>query len=65
MASLAGSIENDEPFLAEYRLQHADGRWLVFSDQGVLLTGRGRPPREHDRGHARRHPRARRGGHGA
>jgi DNA-binding CsgD family transcriptional regulator len=44
MEALARSIENDEPFRAEYRLQHADGRWLVFSDQGLLLRGRGGRP---------------------
>jgi DNA-binding CsgD family transcriptional regulator len=44
MEALARSIEHAEPFHIEYRLQHADGRWLVFSDQGVLLTGRGGRP---------------------
>jgi DNA-binding CsgD family transcriptional regulator/PAS domain-containing protein len=44
MAALAHSIENDELFQAEYRLEHADGRWLAFGDQGVVLTGRGGKP---------------------
>jgi DNA-binding CsgD family transcriptional regulator/PAS domain-containing protein len=41
MQGLADSIEHGRPFSAEYRMRHADGRWLVFSDQAVLLTGRG------------------------
>ena len=44
MEALARSIEKDKPFRADYRLQHADGRWMVFSDQGILLTGRGGRP---------------------
>lgn len=44
MECLAASIERGLPLRAEYRMRHADGHWLVFSDQGVLLTGRGGRP---------------------
>ena len=45
LARHARCVESGEPFDEEYRLRHADGRWLVVHDRRFFDGGDGRPRR--------------------